>query len=77
MICRMCFKTRDTLTEMEVDGHKLEAKVCKGCYYEITKITGWLSLHGVSQHLDSKNDISGTPPDPPKNKKATKGSPTD
>jgi len=69
MICLMCFKTRDTLTTMEIDGKALEAKVCKGCYYEITKVTGWLSLHGVVvQHQDQKNDNSKPPQTPPKNK---------
>ncbi len=79
MICKMCFKSKDTLVPIDVDGEQLDAKICKGCFYEIDKIRGWFELRGVTltRSLDSQNEVSSTPPNPPKDKKTAARSSTD
>ena len=73
MRCNMCFKDKGSL---QPPLPKFPAAVCKGCYYEIDRVTGFLMHYGwaISQGLtiegvqiSAETAVPGneTPPKPP------------
>jgi len=62
----MCFKERDNLVPLRVEGKAADNHVCKGCWYEIDKIIGFLSESGLivswPQDKENKGGGEGTTP---------------
>ncbi len=71
MICMKCYKATETLVPIEVDGDKTEQGVCKGCFYDINKVRGFLLTQGVRWVLikDQQEEANVPPQTPPKKKR--------
>jgi len=48
-----CYKATEQLVYIEVGKEKLERGVCKGCFYEINKVRGFLHTQGIVLTKDS------------------------
>jgi len=59
--CDMCFKEK-TPIQPPVKG--LPAGVCKGCYYEIDRVIGFLAHYGFG--VSGQGALPIKPPKPPK-----------
>jgi len=61
MRCKMCFKEKSGLQPLRIDGRGTDNHVCKGCYYEIDKIIGFLEESGLSVvwPQESKDSLKG------------------
>jgi len=64
--CDLCFKEKSPLQPVLP---KCEARVCKGCYYDIDRIIGFLEHYKVKV-MSYQPELS--PPKPPKTSKPTK-----
>jgi len=63
--CDMCFKEKPSL---QPPLPKFPAAVCKGCYYEIDRVVGFLIHYGLA--LMSQAELPFKPPKPPKRRKS-------
>ena len=62
--CDMCFKEKSPL-QPPVRG--IPTSVCKGCFYEIDRVIGFLQHYGFS--IQGQGALPIKPPKPPKPKK--------
>lgn len=60
--CDLCFKEKSPL---QSPFPQCQAKVCKGCFYEIDRIIGFLLHYGVRVALEQA-ELPFNPPKPPK-----------
>jgi len=67
MRCHMCFKDKDNLVILRTKGKATGRKVCKGCWYELDKVLGFLAMSGINVDLDyvSQNQESTNSPQTP------------
>ena len=63
--CDFCFKEKSPLQNALP---KMPGNVCKGCFYEIDRVVGFLMHYGVS--LITQGQLAIKPPKPPKSKSA-------
>jgi len=74
MICMKCYKATESVVYIEVWDKKIKAGVCKGCFYEINKVRGFLLTQGVEFTLrlpaseSQQEEAITSPPTPPKKK---------
>lgn len=47
MICMKCYKATESVVLIKVEDEEIEAGVCKGCFYEINKVIGFLLTQNV------------------------------
>jgi len=60
--CDFCFKVKATLQAPIPD---FPANVCKGCYYEIDRVIGFLAHYGYGTEANIFNPPTEDPPKPP------------
>ena len=66
MRCDMCFKEKPSL---QPPLPKFVAMVCKGCFYEIDRVVGFLAHYGVTTVM-IEPALPFKPPKPPKEQKS-------
>ncbi|MBA7707081.1 hypothetical protein ES703_115946 [subsurface metagenome] len=64
--CNFCFGDK-SLVLPPVKG--IQAQVCKGCYYKIDQVVGFLRHYGATITVQSPLPDDANPPNPPKSKK--------
>lgn len=74
MICMKCYKATESVVHIEVWDQKIKAGVCKGCFYEINKVRGFLLTQDVELTLrlpasESQQEEANVPPQTPPKKK--------
>jgi len=62
--CDLCFKEKSPLQQ---PLPKMPCHVCKGCFYEIDRIIGFLMHYGVT--LLTQGELPFKPPKPPRKPK--------
>ncbi|MBA7709587.1 hypothetical protein ES703_118508 [subsurface metagenome] len=67
MRCNMCFKDKPNL---QPPLPKFPVGVCKGCFYEIDRVVGFLLHYGFP--VVAQGTLPETPPTPPKTPKSPK-----
>jgi len=65
--CNLCFKEKPGL---QSPLPKFPAVVCKGCFYEIDRIVGFLSHYGCA--VGVQGSLPESPPSPPRGSKRPK-----
>ncbi len=75
MICMKCYKATESVVYIEIWNEKIKAGVCKGCFYEINKVRGFLLTQDVEFTLrlpvsESQQEEAIVPPRPPQKKKS-------
>jgi len=67
MRCNLCFKEK---TGLQPPLPKFPAVVCKGCFYEIDRVVGFLEHYGCKVGIQA--GLPESPPSPPKTPKRPK-----
>jgi len=71
MICMKCYKATEQLVKIDVDGVETEQGICKGCFYDINKVRGFLLTQGIRwTHQESSETEANVPPQTPPKKKS-------
>jgi len=65
--CNLCFKERPNLQQ---PMPKFPAQVCKGCFYEIDRVVGFIMHYGGSILL--QGELALKPPKSPKKRSKSK-----